>query len=237
MVLAAVLSGGQNQEPIVTHIERSLDGGASWTEIAPTLAEGAAGTDLAFDPRNPETVWLATTGGGVFRSADGGETWMPVNLGLTHPDVYELAFDPSGRALVAATGGGLFRFSTASGPPPPPEAGWIRDPALAGFRVKARIGQGGGAPIPGTKAPACIPETVCIAGALPGRAELFVRVVGPKPNGRLWPTLVKFSTSRIEIWIEQLSTGELRYYELAGASPGVDELPGLFDRSGFLPAP
>jgi len=59
--------------------------------------------------------------------------------------------------------------------------------------------------------------------------------VGPKPNGRLWPTLVKFSTSRIEVWIEQLATGELRYYELRGARPGFDELPGLFDRHGFEP--
>lgn len=37
------------------------------------------------------------------------------------------------------------------------------------------------------------------------------------------------------VWIQQLSTGELRYYELRGASPGFDELPGLFDRFGFLP--
>lgn len=69
----------------------------------------------------------------------------------------------------------------------------------------------------------------------PGRAEVFVRVVGPKPNGRLWPTLVKFTTSTVEVWLRQQRTGEVRYYRLEGASPGVDELPGLFDRVGFAP--
>ncbi|HUP43327.1 MAG TPA: hypothetical protein VM599_08965 [Thermoanaerobaculia bacterium] len=59
--------------------------------------------------------------------------------------------------------------------------------------------------------------------------------VGPKPNGRLWPTLVKLSTATVEIWLEQVATGEVEYYRLEGARPGFDELPGLFDREGFEP--
>jgi hypothetical protein len=101
--------------------------------------------------------------------------------------------------------------------------------------MKVRIAPGGAEAIPGAREPACLQETVCVSGALPGRSELLVRIVGPRPNGWLWPTLVKFSTSRVDVWIQQLSTGELRYYELRGASPGFDELPGLFDRFGFLP--
>jgi hypothetical protein len=83
--------------------------------------------------------------------------------------------------------------------------------------------------------PSCIDETVCVSGAVAGRSEIFLRVVGPKPNGRLWPTLVRFTTSTVEVWIEQVSTGEMRYYRLEGASPGDDDLTGLFDRQGFLP--
>jgi hypothetical protein len=59
--------------------------------------------------------------------------------------------------------------------------------------------------------------------------------VGPRPNGFLWPILVKFSTSTVEVWIEQLGTAELQYYRLEGATPGSSELPGLFDRTGFEP--
>ena len=235
VVLAALAKGGQNQKPFETSIRRSVDGGATWVPTGPGLPLGVSTSELAFDPWDPEVLWAATPQGGVFRSADGGGSWTPSNRGLTHHRVRDLDFDASGRVLLAATETGVFRFSATGGPAPPPEIGWIEDAALSGFRVKVRIARGGGQTIPGTKEPACIPETVCVSGALPGRSELFVRIVGPKPNGWLWPTLVKFSTSRIEVWLQQLSTGELRYYELRGASPGFDELPGLFDRFGFLP--
>lgn len=127
----------------------------------------------------------------------------------------------------------------AEPPPPPPEppeeVPWLSAPAIDGFRVKVRIVQGPGVAITGTAEAECIAETLCVSGALAGRSEVFVRVVGPKPNGKLWPTLVKFTTSEVEVWIEQLATGEVRYYRLEGARPGFDELPGLFDRQGFEP--
>jgi photosystem II stability/assembly factor-like uncharacterized protein len=211
---------------------RSRDGGATWSSASAGLPSGGIGELVLADG----VLWVATHRRGVFRSADGGDSWLPVNAGLDSLRVRDLAHGPGG--LLAATTRGVFRLDESPGagdPLPPTELPWITDPALPGFRVKARIDQGGGASISGTKEPVCIPETVCLSGALPGRSELFVRVVGPKPNGFLWPTLVKFSTSRIEVWVQQLGTGELRYYELRGASPGFDELPGLFDRFGFLP--
>ena len=62
-------------------------------------------------------------------------------------------------------------------------------------------------------------------------------MVGPKPNGRLWPTLVKFSTSQIEVWLEQIATGAIRSYRLAPAEPGQRLIPleGLAHRQGFAP--
>ena len=82
---------------------------------------------------------------------------------------------------------------------------------------------------------ACLPETLCVSGAVPGRSELFVRIVGPKPNGRLWPTLVRFSTSAIEVTIEQLATGAVKQYRLEAVPPGGSTLTGLVDRNGFAP--
>lgn len=121
----------------------------------------------------------------------------------------------------------------ASGPPPP-SGDWISSSRLPGFRAKVRITAGSNS-ILGSGEPACIDETLCVSGAIPGRSEIFLRVVGPKPNGYLWPTIVKFSTSQIEIWLEQTSTGQVNYYLLEGARPGSSELEGLFDRQGFLP--
>lgn len=123
------------------------------------------------------------------------------------------------------------QLPTAATSPPPGPA--LTSDQLPGFAVKVRIGGEDGSL--GRAEADCLPETLCVSGALPGRSEVFVRIVGPKPNGKLWPTLVKFTTSEVEVWIEQLATGIVRYYQLEGAAPGSSDLPGLFDRGGFSP--
>jgi hypothetical protein len=127
--------------------------------------------------------------------------------------------------------------TTADGDPAPPNGPWLTSPALPGFRAKARINPPGKPALAGGAEPDCIGETLCVSGALAGRSEVFVRVVGPKPNGKLWPTLVKFSTSEIEIWLEQTSTGQVNYYRLEAPEKGTTEivLDGLADKLGFDP--
>jgi hypothetical protein len=120
--------------------------------------------------------------------------------------------------------------------PDPPAGPWLTTSELPGFQFKIRI-TGPAGEIATRKEADCIPETLCISGAVPGRSELFLRIVGPKPNGFLQPNVVKFSTSQIEVWIDQLSTGLINYYELDGATPGSSDLTGFFDRYGFGPGP
>lgn len=141
------------------------------------------------------------------------------------------SLDGTGEDVIGGYDGSLhgnFDFDTV---PAPPAGEWLTTSELPGFRFKVRIGGS----LLGAKVNDCIAETLCVSGAVPGRAEVFVRVVGPRPNGFLWPILVKFTTSRVEVWIEQLSTGQINYYELAGATPDSSELPGFFDRTGFHP--
>ncbi|HSL84535.1 MAG TPA: hypothetical protein VLF66_17310, partial [Thermoanaerobaculia bacterium] len=118
--------------------------------------------------------------------------------------------------------------------PPPPTSDVFTSPEIPGFRFQVRL-TAGGQELPVRQEERCFQETLCVSGAVPGRSEIFLRVVGPKPNGRMWPTLVRTTTSTIEVWIEQVSTGEVEYYRLEGASPGSHDLTGLFDREGFLP--
>jgi len=106
---------------------------------------------------------------------------------------------------------------------------------LPGFRFWVRFGDPATSTWWGAKEPLCMPETLCVSGAMQGRTEVLLRIVGPKPNGYLWPTLVKLSTSRVEVWIEQVATGVTKCYVLPGAEPGSCSLEGLFDRTGFLP--
>jgi photosystem II stability/assembly factor-like uncharacterized protein len=95
-VFAAVLGHpyGPNQE---RGVFRSTDGGKTWEKIL-YKDENTGAIDLAFDPKNPQTMyavlWSArrppwTTGGailgpgsGLFKSTDGGKTWQPLTQGL-----------------------------------------------------------------------------------------------------------------------------------------------------------
>lgn len=141
---------------------------------------------------------------------------------VTYPD---LALNVCSRAQVIVPGLEVL-------PPPVPP---FLSPEYPDFRFWVRIGGDEPEPRIGSPEPLCLPETVCVSGALAGRTEVFLRIAGPKPNGFLWPTLVRFTTSTVEVWIEQVSTGIGRYYRLEGAAPGSDTLDGRFDRTGFPP--
>lgn len=140
------------------------------------------------------------------------------------------SFNGNGRDTVAVYNG-TPTGEVSFGAPAPPAGPWLTTGELPGFRFKVRIN----GTITGVQESDCVAETLCVSGALPGRSEVFVRIIGPRPNGYLWPNVVKFTTSQVEVWIEQLSTGSVRYYVLAGPWPNLDDLPGLYDRNGFLP--
>jgi hypothetical protein len=117
------------------------------------------------------------------------------------------------------------------GPPPPPAGPWLSSPALPGFEVKVLISDS----TPGGNVADCITETLCVSGALAGRAEIFVKVIGPRPNGFLWAQVSRFTPSKVEIWLRQIKTGKINYYALAPVPAGVDNVSGLQDRGAFQP--
>jgi photosystem II stability/assembly factor-like uncharacterized protein len=85
---------GPNEE---RGVFRSLDDGATWQKIL-YKDENTGATDLAFDPKNSQTIYAVlwnsrrppwTTGGpleghtgGLFKSTDGGNLWRPLSGGL-----------------------------------------------------------------------------------------------------------------------------------------------------------
>jgi hypothetical protein len=115
-----------------------------------------------------------------------------------------------------------------------PAPATFTSPAFPGYRFTVRI-FAGGEEQPARVEPDCIPETVCVSGALPGRSELFLRMIGPRPNGYMWVNLVRFTTSRVEVDVEQLATGETRAYVLEQVPRASDALPGWVDKAAFLP--
>ena len=88
---------------------RSEDKGKNW-EPVPSLIEhptrerwnpGAGGMcthSIQIDPQNDQTIYVAISAAGVFRSDDGGETWAPKNKG-TAADFQEDKFPEVGQCV------------------------------------------------------------------------------------------------------------------------------------------
>jgi photosystem II stability/assembly factor-like uncharacterized protein len=92
---------------------RSTDAGESFTGIGSGITVGSYFTALAIDPASPGILYAGTSKDGsanVFKSTDGGTTWVEVNKGLEVKgipawgwSVSQLAVDPETPATVYAT--------------------------------------------------------------------------------------------------------------------------------------
>ncbi|MFQ5694337.1 MAG: hypothetical protein ACE5IM_15045, partial [Nitrospinota bacterium] len=64
---------------------------------------------LAISPENPQRVYAAVFGGGIFRSDDGGTLWTAKSTRLTDTRAYGVVELPAGGGVLAATATGVFR--------------------------------------------------------------------------------------------------------------------------------
>ncbi len=81
---------------------------------------GGLGYDIRMDPRDPDVMYVTDAWAGAFKSVNGGESWFPINEGITARvgpsndgiPVFSLTIDPNNPdTLWAGTqfGGGVFR--------------------------------------------------------------------------------------------------------------------------------
>ena len=140
-------------------IYRSTDGGRTFENVL-SKDENTGGSDLEFDPRNPDIVYAclweqrqgpwengawAGTSGGIFKSSDGGRTWNALTNGLPREGVVQadVAVAPGDPARIYATvadfrGVGIYRSDDAG-------ESWTR--ITNDTRPAGRIG-GGDLPVP-----------------------------------------------------------------------------------------
>ena len=112
-------------------IFRSTDGGVTWKKVL-YKDENTGGSDIALDPSNPDVVyaclWEARegpwedgnqfngTGGGLFKSTDGGNTWKQLSNGLPKGVVQvNVAIAPSQPSRIYVTLGTTQPGAYASG--------------------------------------------------------------------------------------------------------------------------
>ncbi len=101
-------------------LHHSDDGAVSWQSSIVSTEREHFFQDLAVDPRDPATLWVGGSAGRstaprIWRSSDGGRTWVRRDAGIAGTIVASVAVDPTTTStLFAATDAGLFR-STDSG--------------------------------------------------------------------------------------------------------------------------
>lgn len=87
---------GNSQPASAAILHKSSDAAMNWTASASGLPGGAVRA-IAFRPRNTSTILLATSTG-LFRSADAGASWSPVNdlpvISGIKAEVSSILFDP-----------------------------------------------------------------------------------------------------------------------------------------------
>ncbi len=140
---AGFYSAGSFDEQIAGRgVYVSHDGGATWTPANSSLIQKAHVTGLAIDPHNPQQVYAATSQGGIFKSADGGQAWQAINQGLPGqaPRALSVAIDPADSKVIyaglwqaglyrSADGGATWRLSAAGLNPEASISDIVSDPA------------------------------------------------------------------------------------------------------------
>ena len=93
-------------------LKKSVDGGATWSRSDEGVGRFLVRA-VAFDPRQPRTMWAAVSGTGIFRSSDAGATWTASNGGLSGAWVEGLEGSPRNGTLFVRASVGLYRRDAA----------------------------------------------------------------------------------------------------------------------------
>ncbi len=63
---------------------------------------GGSIINIVADRRNPSVLYAGSSGGGVYKSTNGGETWNNSSQGMGSVSIYSLAIDPENSAIIYA---------------------------------------------------------------------------------------------------------------------------------------
>ena len=82
---------------------KSTDSGETWQEINVGLKTSLINIKcIAVNPKNPDIVYVGTWRDGVFKTTNGGQSWILKNNGLVSSDICSLAIDPGNPDVVYA---------------------------------------------------------------------------------------------------------------------------------------
>jgi len=93
--------GGYSAFVTKLHLEVADEG-----DSRASLSAGSPGNadvrSIVLDPTNTDVIYAATNGTGVYKSADGGQTWAAANTGLPNPRIRSLSINPKNPSTLYA---------------------------------------------------------------------------------------------------------------------------------------
>ncbi len=97
---AQIIVQGTQQARVCSVVQSGGGEAAQWTGIGPAdLLRGVL--SIAIHPTNPQTIYIGTTSGEVYKTTDGGADWKALNVGLpSYSSVNAIALQPSNPGIV-----------------------------------------------------------------------------------------------------------------------------------------
>ncbi len=118
----AILANGQSYA--------LYENGSSWIQINAGIPYPI--TCVAGDPSDITTAYMGTSGGGIYKSTDFGQTWTQFNTNLGGMYVYGIVVDPSNsNSVFAATNTGVYHSANKASAWNPPGTGLPNAPVLS----------------------------------------------------------------------------------------------------------
>jgi photosystem II stability/assembly factor-like uncharacterized protein len=103
------LARSQSADESSRCLSKSTNGGQEWIDITPTGVSDSILCDVIVSPFEHNTIYAASSQDGVFKSTDGGQSWVQKNNGLHDLICHSIEIDPvSGVLFLCLVNDGIY---------------------------------------------------------------------------------------------------------------------------------
>lgn len=84
---------------------RSIDNGLTWAPAHDGFVAPPMLYSVAVDPYDAQVVYIGTGNDGIYKTTNGGDSWVPIGTGLGSTHIASIAIDPGNQQVIYVGGG------------------------------------------------------------------------------------------------------------------------------------